>query len=120
MSRNELLELYAYSDALLYSSFSGPENLPPLEAFKSGIPVLYSDFPGAREQLGPAAYYFNPHDERQLAARMQEIVENQVLRESLVEQGRAQLVGRTSADFADRLISIFGKFYTFRRSWGVK
>jgi glycosyltransferase involved in cell wall biosynthesis len=118
VSRNDLLELYAHSDALLYSSFSGPENLPPLEAFKSGIPVLYSDFPGAREQLGAAAYYFNPHDERDLAARMQDLIENQVLRESLVEQGRVQLVGRTSVDFSNHLVSIFRKFYTSRRSWG--
>ena len=102
----------------MYASFSGPENLPPLEAFKTGIPVLYSDFPGAREQLGNAAVYFNPGDEKQLAEKMKELIKNQALRHALVEHGRERLVGRSSADFVDSLIKIFEIFLTFRRAWG--
>ena len=53
-------KLYSESKGLIYASFSGPENLPPLEAFKFGIPVLYPDFPGAREQLEDLPFYFDP------------------------------------------------------------
>lgn len=116
--RSELLYLYQSVDALLYSSFSGPENLPPLEAFKAGIPVLYSEFPGAREQLGNAAVYFNPNDEKQLAEKMSEIIKNRTLRYSLIDRGREQLVGRSSKDFVINLKKILKKFHTFRRSWG--
>jgi glycosyltransferase involved in cell wall biosynthesis len=40
---------------LRYPSFFGAENLPPLEAFALGCPVIAADMPGAREQLGDAA-----------------------------------------------------------------
>lgn len=53
-------KLYSESKGLIYASFSGPENLPPLEAFEFGIPVLYPDFPGAREQLKDLPFYFDP------------------------------------------------------------
>ena len=50
----ELVALYRGAHSLLYLSF-GPENLPPLEAYALGCPVVASDVPGAREQLGEAA-----------------------------------------------------------------
>ena len=36
-------------------SYFGPTNLPPIEAFKLGVPVFYPDLPGMREYVGNAA-----------------------------------------------------------------
>ena len=34
--------------------------MPPLEAMESGCPVICSDLPGHREEMGDAAVYINP------------------------------------------------------------
>ena len=59
---DELVALYRGAHALVYLSFFGPENLPPLEAFALGCPVVQADVPGAREQLGDAALLVPPTD----------------------------------------------------------
>src|SRR5258708_331941 len=48
ISREELVALYQNALALTYVSFFGPENLPPLEAFALGCPVIAADVHGSR------------------------------------------------------------------------
>lgn len=59
VSLKKLIQLYDHSKGLLYASSSGPENLPPLEAFARGKNVIVSDYPGSKEQLNKFATYFN-------------------------------------------------------------
>jgi glycosyltransferase involved in cell wall biosynthesis len=47
VSLNKLINLYDSCEALIYSSYCGPENLPPLEAFARNKPVLISEYFGA-------------------------------------------------------------------------
>jgi glycosyltransferase involved in cell wall biosynthesis len=42
VTREDLLDLYVGARALVYVSYFGPENLPPLEAFGLGCPVIVS------------------------------------------------------------------------------
>jgi hypothetical protein len=65
VKRKNLVNLYDNCIALVYLSVSGPENLPPLEAFARGKPVLYSNFEGSKDQLRSLPIYvdhFNPAD----------------------------------------------------------
>ena len=55
----KLIQLYDGCEALLYASSSGPENLPPLEAFARGKNVIISNYPGSKEQLNKFATYFD-------------------------------------------------------------
>lgn len=55
VSNEEIPYLYKQSLALVMPTYFGPTNLPPLEAFQLGVPVVYSDLPGLREQVGDAA-----------------------------------------------------------------
>lgn len=117
VSRGELLDLYRNSDALVYASFSGPENLPPLEAFACHLPVIYAEFPGAREQLGSAALYFDPTSAVKLKDCISELVTTPSMRTSLVAQGVKQLEGRSNKDFVRALLIILTKFASVRGSW---
>ena len=65
--RDDLKALYSTALALTFASFFGPGNLPPLEAFALGCPVIASRVPGTQEQLGDAALLFNPADPEELA-----------------------------------------------------
>jgi glycosyltransferase involved in cell wall biosynthesis len=50
----DMASLYQNAAALVYPSFFGPDNLPPLEAFSLGCPVLAGRIEGVEEQLGRA------------------------------------------------------------------
>jgi glycosyltransferase involved in cell wall biosynthesis len=50
----DMASLYQNAAALVYPSFFGPDNLPPLEAFSLGCPVLAGLIEGVEEQLGSA------------------------------------------------------------------
>tara|TARA_A100001015_G_C15033828_1_gene734784 strand:- start:1457 stop:2581 length:1125 start_codon:yes stop_codon:yes gene_type:complete len=56
-----LSNLYLNARALVMPSFLGPTNIPPIEAFLHGCPVLLSDVFAAREQCGNYASYFDPN-----------------------------------------------------------
>ena len=60
VSIEEVSSLYYNSTALVMPTLMGPTNMPPLEAMEIGCPIICSDLPGHREELGDAAIYINP------------------------------------------------------------
>ena len=119
---NEMkFKLYSESKGLIYPSFSGPENLPPLEAFEVGIPVLYSDFPGAREQLGALPFYFDPNSPLSLVHAIEE-VEN-LNPEELVKRILAQkefVSTRRPVDYSNAFAKIIEKVRPMLSAWDVR
>ncbi|MBU2028817.1 glycosyltransferase, partial [Patescibacteria group bacterium] len=65
--------------------------LPPLEAMAKGVPVASSDHPCMREILGNSAFYFNAQDEKEMAEKLREIINNHDLRKELIQKGYAQI-----------------------------
>jgi glycosyltransferase involved in cell wall biosynthesis len=51
VSNEELESLYRRASLMIYPSFFGPDNLPPLEAISFKCPVAVTDQPGSREQF---------------------------------------------------------------------
>lgn len=88
ISDKEIPAFYKQSLALVMPTYFGPTNLPPLEAFALGVPVLYSDKPGLREQVGSAAILLDLRDPGFMAERLRELIENHKLRDDLVDEGR--------------------------------
>jgi len=71
---DRLLNLYDSCKALVYASYCGPENLPPLEAFARNKPVLCSLYDGAKEQLKNYPIYFNPSNPLSIEKSFQSFV----------------------------------------------
>ena len=67
---NRLISLYDNCYAVIYASFSGPENLPPMEALARKKILLNSIYPGAKEQLENFPIYFNPSSPQDIAKSM--------------------------------------------------
>jgi len=118
VSQDDLVALYRNAFALAYVSFFGPENLPPLEAFALGCPVMASDVPGAREQLGDAALLADPRRPEHLAQAIRRLHQDAALRQTLVERGRARAVRWTARDFVRGVFAILDEFEPIRRCWG--
>ena len=74
VKREELLELYDNAIALTYLSVSGPENLPPLEIFARGKPIVNSKFEGAKEQLLRYPIYVDPLNPINIALGLKKII----------------------------------------------
>lgn len=95
--------LYRLSSGLVMPTFFGPTNLPVLEAWHFGCPVITSDIPGIREQIGDAGLLIDPNSPEQLAEAMLRLWHDQSLTAALVEKGKARLASYSWNDFVRRL-----------------
>jgi len=117
--REDLVALYRGAFALVYLTFFGPENLPPLEAFALGCPVIASAIPGAAEQLGQAALLVNPADEQSAVSAILRLRDDPALRATLLERGQHRARQFTGLDFTRGLLHILDDFAPLRRCWAV-
>ena len=87
VSDQELIALYKNSLALVMPTYFGPTNLPPLEAFKIGVPVIYPDLNGLREQVGNAALLIDLNDPNSLSEAIIKLLKNKNLKNDLITKG---------------------------------
>lgn len=87
---NRLSKITAGAEVLLYPSLFEGFGVPILEGFESDVPVITSNITSMPEVGGDAAYYVNPYSVEEIAQGMQELSENEELRNLLVEKGRIQ------------------------------
>ncbi|MBY3044775.1 glycosyltransferase family 4 protein [Rhizobium leguminosarum] len=80
--------LYEGALAVVMSTYFGPTNLPPLEAWAVGRPLIYSAH--LNEQVGDAALFADANDAEQWADAMLRIRDPAVAVD-LIEKGRKQL-----------------------------
>ncbi|WP_271617365.1 glycosyltransferase family 4 protein [Bradyrhizobium sp. CCBAU 51745] len=116
VDRIDILDLYRRAFCLVFPTFFGPDNLPPLEAFAIGCPVVASDIPGAREQLGEGAILVPPTDAQAFAEAILNLRDDEV-RTKAVNAGLA-VTGKASwDDYVQRIIDSLDEFAAIRRTW---
>ena len=113
----DLIALYKSAFALTYASYFGPDNLPPLEAFALGCPVIASRVSGAEEQLGDAALLFDPKNPEQLADTIRMLHENPDVRAELIRRGRERALRFTGKDYVEGVFALLDEFEPFRSCW---
>jgi glycosyltransferase involved in cell wall biosynthesis len=113
----DMAGLYRQALALTMPSFFGPTNLPPLEAFALGCPVITSDLAGAREHFGKAAVLVNPRDPGDIALGILRVYKDAALREELIRRGREVAPRWSAIQYARALVEIFQSFEPIRRCW---
>jgi glycosyltransferase involved in cell wall biosynthesis len=117
VSQPELVSLYRNALALAYVTFFGPENLPPLEAFAAGCPVIASRVAGAEEQLGDAALLVDPRRPEEIAAAVKRLRGDASLRAQLVERGSRRAAERTPVRVVESICAWLDEFESTRRCW---
>jgi glycosyltransferase involved in cell wall biosynthesis len=102
----DMAALYRGATGLVFPTFFGPTNIPVVEAWTVGCPVITSDIHGIREQVGDAALLADPREPEAIAAAVERLWTDAALAEELVRKGHAR-VGRFSPDdFRRRLTEI--------------
>jgi glycosyltransferase involved in cell wall biosynthesis len=95
--------LYAGAVALVMPTMFGPTNTPVSEAWSLGCPVLTSDLRGIREHVGDAGLQADPNSADDIARKMLQLLNDEALRQSLIEQGKQQFSAYNPAHFAGLL-----------------
>ncbi len=98
--------IYARGTGLVMPTFFGPTNIPILEAWAFGCPVLTSDIRGIREQVGDAAVLVNPRSVEAIADGIYRLWTDENLGRMLGERGRQRLAAYGPDDYRRRLIEI--------------
>ncbi|MGE5305785.1 MAG: glycosyltransferase [Alphaproteobacteria bacterium] len=111
--------LYAGSVALVMPTFFGPTNIPVLEAWAFGCPVLTSDIRGIREQVGDAAVLVDPRSVESIAESIYCLWSDDALRSALIDAGCRRLSSYSPDDFRNRLIEILEEAKDRVRSKGI-
>lgn len=83
----DLVALYKKAVALVMPTFLGPTNIPQLEAFALGCPVITSDIYGIPTQVGDAALLINPNDNNDIADKIGLLWCDDNVRQELVQKG---------------------------------
>lgn len=83
----ELCRATASAMAMTYVSYFEGFGIPILEAFAAGVPVITSNVTSMPEVAGNAAIMVDPFDVEEISSAMKNIVENESLREDLIQKG---------------------------------
>ncbi|MFH1564913.1 MAG: glycosyltransferase family 1 protein [bacterium] len=83
--------LYKKAFAFVFASLLEGFGFPPLEAMRFGVPVLSSNTSCLPEIFGDAVLYFNPTNKKDLEEKILSIINNQDLREELIQKGFEQV-----------------------------
>ena len=86
-STEELPGIYSMANVFCFPSFAEGFGMPPLEAMASGVPVVVSNTTSMPEVCGTAALYIDPHDPKNIAEKINELLQNNSLYEQKVTEG---------------------------------
>jgi len=103
----DLPALYNLAGLFVFPSLYEGFGLPPLEAMACGVPVVCSNAPSLPEVVGDAALMADPLDVDGLAAAMQQAMQDDALRASLVAHGLARAATFTWPRAAQALLGLY-------------
>jgi glycosyltransferase involved in cell wall biosynthesis len=114
---DEIPSLYEGAVALVMPTYCGPTNLPPLEAVTLGCPVIYSDLPGCREQMGDAALYCDLTNVSSLVEHLKTLIQDPRELQRLAQAGKKLAADIAAIDYAKRLEPLLDSYAYTRRRW---
>lgn len=103
----DVSKLYSLALALVHPSKMEGFGLTGLEAMSVGLPVISSNASCLPEVYGEAALYFSPDNIDELVARLEELIKDSELRESLSERGYLQARKYSWEKMSEQTIAVY-------------
>ena len=117
VSMEDLYGLYKHAVALVYASFFGPDNIPPLEANAIGCPVLAAKADGVVDQLQDAAIYFDPANPADIVKAMLVILEDESVTLRLIKLGLKLANERSVENYVSGIDKVISGMENIFRTW---
>ena len=114
---SDMYSLYYNAIALVMPTYFGPTNIPPLDAFSIGTPVIYSNLPGLRDQVGNAALLCDLTNPASLAMHLKTLITYPEVRFELIQKGHHRLSELTDYSPATVLADLFDRFAIKLTTW---
>tara|TARA_B100000795_G_C22806121_1_gene444980 strand:- start:8538 stop:9728 length:1191 start_codon:yes stop_codon:yes gene_type:complete len=86
----DIFTFYKKASVMSFVSFSGPTNIPPLEAMFLGCPLICSNVYGMAEQVGSGGLLINPKSPQDIADKVSKIFKDRQLNKKIIKNGFKQ------------------------------
>ena len=83
----DLIAIYNMASVFVFPSFYEGFGIPVLEGMACGVPVVTSNVSSMPEVGGDAAIYFNPYDEKDMAEKIRQVLDDKQLRKTMIAKG---------------------------------
>lgn len=114
---DEVAAFYRHAFAMTYVTFFGPDNLPPLEAFAFGCPVVLSDIAGIGKLFEDAVVPVNHRDPASIAAGVKKLVDDPAECARRVAKGKLIAARNSMPNYLTQVQALFDEFESVRRCW---
>lgn len=109
VSDGQLRWLYENTAAYIFPSLSEGFGLPALEAMAHGAPVASSNATCLPEIYGDGAIYFDPLDESDMAAKIEQVLADEILRKDLIQAGFKRVKKYSWRKMAEQTLEVYKK-----------
>lgn len=109
LSENDLELVYKHAALFVFPSVNEGFGIPVLEAFNAKIPILVANNSCLMEVGGDGVMGFDPYDALALAKLIQQVLNDEIIREQLIRNGRKRLAHFSWEKTATELLSVFEK-----------
>jgi len=110
-----LATLYEKAELVVVPSFLEGFGFVGLEALRHGTPVVASNTGALPEVLGEAAGYFPPDSPSRMAASIERVLQDQMLRSALIKKGRKVLMQYSWERAALQTLKLYEEILTKQR-----
>ncbi len=107
VAHDDMDAVYQNASLFVFPSVYEGFGLPPLEAMLNNCPVITSEASSLPEVCGDAAFYFNPKNEKELCAKMTEVLTKKEIKDTLIIKGQEHIKHFTWDECAAKHIEIF-------------
>ena len=104
---NDLPKIYQMADVFIYPSRFEGFGIPIVEAIHSSIPVIACTGSCLEEAGGPSGLYIDPDDDEGLAMKIEDLQDNQSLREDIIEKGKVHVQNFEPEIISSQLIKVY-------------
>lgn len=102
-----LASMYKHATAFIYPSLYEGFGIPPLEAMSFDCPVVCSNVGSIPEVVGNAGIYFDPYSIDSMAAAIEKLVQDSLLRDQMIARGRERIKFFCWKKCAEETLSIY-------------
>jgi len=107
VSRRDLRALYQQALAVVFPSIDEGFGLPVLEGMASGVPVIASRIPAFQEVCNDSCAYFDPTNAEELTRRIEQVIEQSDLRQSMIAKGTLRVKNFSWKETAQKTLDLY-------------